>query len=77
MLKRINPNPRIYAKKYFKITFIFVFVFLFIFKSLGELFNEMHYTLEFWIKTFAVSLFTALILGAMNHFLKIDFYNKK
>ena len=62
---------------YFKKTFVFVFVFFFVYKIVFQLFEGTEtLTTDFFIKTFAVSLITAIILGILNQFLKIDFTKK-
>ncbi|WP_296151122.1 hypothetical protein [uncultured Flavobacterium sp.] len=63
---------------YFIKTFVFIFVFFSVYKIVVQLFEGIEtLTGDFFIKTFAISLITALILGILNQFLKIDFAKKE
>jgi hypothetical protein len=65
------------ASDYFKKTFVFVFVFSFTYRIVFQLFDGLDsFSLRFLMKTFFVSLLTALILGILNYFLKFDFFKK-
>jgi hypothetical protein len=62
------------ASDYFKKTFVFVFVFSLAYRIVFQLFDGFKlFTLIFFLKTLFVSSLTALILGILNYFLKIDF----
>ena len=66
------------ASDYFKKTFVFVFTFSLTSRIVFQLFDGLDsFSLRFLIKTLFVSLFTALILGILNYFLKFEFINKK
>jgi len=63
---------------YFKKTFVLAFVFIFIIKILDLLFEGIDtFTVNSFLKVLFVSFGTALILGTLNHFLKLDIYKKK
>lgn len=63
---------------YFKKTFVLAFVFIFIIKILDQLFEGIDtFTVNSFLKVLFVSFVTALILGTLNHFLKLDIYKKK
>jgi hypothetical protein len=65
------------AINYFKKTFVFVFVFSLAYRMVFQLFNGLDsFSLKFFLKTLFVSTLTALILGVLNYFLKIDFIKK-
>ena len=62
---------------YFKKTFLGVFVFVFIFKMTMQLFEGLStFSLRFVLKIFLASLITALFLGILNYFLRMDLYKK-
>ena len=62
---------------YFKKTFLGVFVFVFIFKMGMQLLEGLStFTLRFVLKIFLASLITALFLGVLNYFLRMDLYKK-
>ena len=66
------------ASDYFKKTFVFVFTFSLTSRIVFQLFDGLDsFSLRFLIKTLFVSLFTALILGILNYFLKFEFIKKK
>ncbi|MFN3754764.1 hypothetical protein [Flavobacterium sp.] len=63
---------------YFKRTFIFVFVFFLVYKFTYQIFEGIdNITAEFMLKTLAIVTLTALVLGIINYFLKIDIPKKK
>ena len=65
------------AINYFKKTFVFVFVFSLAYRMVFQLFNGLDsFSLKLFLKTLFVSTLTALILGVLNYFLKIDFIKK-
>jgi hypothetical protein len=64
-------------KNYFKTTFVFVFVFILTMKIVGELLEGANFTKDFLLKTLFASIVTAIVLGILNHFAKIDFSRKK
>jgi hypothetical protein len=65
------------AINYFKQTFVFVFVFSLAYRMVFQLFDGLDsFSLKFFLKTLYVSTITALILGVLNYFLKIDFIKK-
>lgn len=62
------------ASNYFKKTFVFVFVFSLAYRMVFQLFDGLEsFSLKFFLKTLFVSTLTALILGILNYFLKIEF----
>ena len=65
------------ASDYFKKTFVFVFVFSLAYRIVIQLFDGLDsFNIKFFIKTFFVSILTALILGILNYFFKIEFIKK-
>ena len=63
---------------YFKKTFFFVFVFFLTYKIVYQFFEGIDtFTIEFILKTVAIAFTTAIFLGVLNHFLKIDFIKRK
>jgi uncharacterized membrane protein YvlD (DUF360 family) len=65
------------ASDYFKKTFVLVFVFSLAFRIVFQLFDGLNsFSLNFLMKTFFVSLLTALILGILNYFFKVEFIKK-
>ena len=65
------------AIDYFKKTFVFVFIFSLTYRIVIQLFEGFDsYSLKFFLKTLFVSSLTALILGILNYFLKIEFIKK-
>ena len=65
------------ASDYFKKTFVFVFVFSLAYRIVFQLFDGLNsFSLKFLLKTLFVSTLTALILGILNYFLKIEFIKK-
>ncbi len=71
-------NSSMQKFNYFIKTFVFIFVFFSVYKIVVQLFEGIEtLTGDFFIKTFAISLITALILGILNQFLKIDFAKKE
>ena len=61
------------ASNYFKKTFVFVFVFSLAYRVVFQLFDGIDsFSLRFFLKTLFVSTLTALILGILNYFLKIE-----
>ena len=65
------------ASDYFKKTFVFVFVFSLVYRIVIQLFDGLDsFNIKFLIKTFFVSTLTALILGVLNYFFKIEFIKK-
>jgi hypothetical protein len=65
------------AGDYFKKTFVFVFIFSVTYRIVFQLFDGLDsFSLRFLMKTFFVSLLTALILGILNYFLKFDFFKE-
>ena len=65
------------ASDYFKKTFVFVFVFSLVYRIVIQLFDGLDsFNIKFFIKTFFVSTLTALILGILNYFFKVDFIRK-
>ena len=65
------------ASDYLKKTFIFVFVFSFTYRIVFQLFDGLDsFSLRFLMKTLFVSLLTALILGILNYFFKVEFIKK-
>ncbi|MFM2213396.1 MAG: hypothetical protein RL427_659 [Bacteroidota bacterium] len=64
-------------KEYFKKTFVFVFVFYLVYKTVGMLFNPSEFNMMNCVKTITVSLITALVLGGINYYAKVDFFTKK
>lgn len=66
------------SKYYFKKTFVFVFIFSILYKTIGMMFERFEgFDLQFVVKTVVVSSITALVLGGINAYAKIDFLNKK
>ena len=62
---------------YFKRTFVFVFVFSLTYRIVFQLFDGFNsFSLKFFFKTLFVSILTALILGGLNYFLKVEFIKK-
>jgi len=64
-------------KDYFKKTFVFVFVFYLVYKTVGMLFTPSDFSVMNCVKTLTVSLITALVLGGINYYAKVDFFTKK
>ena len=65
------------ASDYFKKTFVFVFVFSLAYRIVFQLFDGLDsFNLKFFLKTLFVSTLTALILGVLNYFFKIEFIKK-
>lgn len=64
-------------KDYFKKTFVFVFVFYLVYKAVGMLMNPSEFSLMNCGKILIVSLTTALVLGVINYYAKVDFFTKK
>lgn len=64
-------------KDYFKKTFVFVFVFYLVYKAVGILMNPSEFSLMHCAKILTVSLTTALVLGVINYYAKVDFFTKK
>ena len=66
------------SSDYFKKTFVFVFVFSLAYRIVLQLFDGFDsYSLKFFLKTLFVSSLTALILGILSYFLKIEYIKKK
>jgi hypothetical protein len=65
------------GSNYFKKTFVFVFVFSLSYRVVFQLFDGLDsFNLKFFLKTLFVSTLTALILGILNYFFKVDFIRK-
>ena len=65
------------GSNYFKKTFVFVFVFSLSYRVVFQLFDGLDsFNLQFFLKTLFVSTLTALILGILNYFFKVDFIRK-
>jgi hypothetical protein len=65
------------ASDYFKKTFVFVFVFSLAYRIVIQLFDGLDsFNIKFFLKTLFVSTLTALILGVLNYFFKIEFIKK-
>ena len=65
------------AIDYFKKTFVFVFIFSLTYRIVIQLFEGLDsFSLKFLLKTLFVSLLTSIILGAINYFLKFEFFKK-
>jgi len=65
------------ASDYFKKTFVFVFVFSLAYRIVIQLFDGLDsFNIKFFLKTLFVSILTALILGVLNYFFKIEFIKK-
>jgi hypothetical protein len=65
------------ASDYLKKTFVFVFVFSFTYRIVFQLFDGLDsFSLRFLMKTLFVSLLTAIILGILNYFFKVEFIKK-
>ena len=65
------------ASDYLKKTFVFVFVFSFTYRIVFQLFDGLDsFSLRFLMKTLFLSLLTALILGILNYFFKVEFIKK-
>jgi hypothetical protein len=65
------------ASDYFKKTFVFVFVFSLAYRIVIQLFDGLDsFNIKFFLKTLFVSILTALILGGLNYFFKIEFIKK-
>ncbi|MFB9089970.1 hypothetical protein ACFFUU_10185 [Flavobacterium paronense] len=63
---------------FFKKTFVFVFAFYIVFKAVGLVMNKFEeFNLVYVLKTVLAALVTALILGIINYFAKVDFFTKK
>jgi len=63
---------------YFKKTFVFVFVFYIVYKAVGLMFNRFaDLNLQNILKILLVAFTTALVLGVINYFVKVDFFTKK
>jgi hypothetical protein len=64
---------------YFKKTFVFVFIFIVVSRFVYQLFLEDLNTisLNFVLKIFATAFITALILGIINFYAKMDFLKAK
>ena len=66
------------ASDYLKKTFVFVFVFSLAYRIVFQLFDGFDsFSLKFFLKTLFVSTLTALVLGILNYFLKIEFVKSK
>ena len=62
---------------YFKKTFVFVFVFILVYKAVGLMFNRfVDFNLQYALKTLLVAFTTALVLGVINYFAKVDLFIK-
>ena len=62
---------------YFKRTFVLVFVFSITYRIAFQLFDSFDsFSLNFLMKTLFVSSLTALILGLLNYFFKIELIKK-
>ncbi|WP_264520746.1 hypothetical protein [Flavobacterium sp. N1994] len=62
---------------YFKKTFVFVFVFIIVYKAVGSMFNRFaDLDLLYALKTLLVAFTTALVLGVINYFAKVDLFIK-
>lgn len=78
MATKRQKNSSMQKFNYFIKTFVFIFVFFSVYKIVVQIFEGIEtLTGDFFIKTFAVSLTTALILGILNQFLKFDFAKKE
>jgi hypothetical protein len=64
-------------KDYFKKTFVFVFVFYIVYKAVGILFNPSEFSMMNSLKIVVVALTTAIVLGVINYYAKVDFFTKK
>jgi hypothetical protein len=65
------------GSNYFKKTFVFVFVFSLSYRVVFQLFDGLDsFNLKFFLKTLFVSTLTALILGILNYFFKVDIIRK-
>ena len=65
------------ASDYLKKTFVFVFVFSLAYRIVIQLFDGLDsFNIKFFLKTLFVSILTALILGGLNYFFKIEFIKK-
>ncbi len=63
---------------YLKKTFVFVFVFFIVYKAVGLMFNRFaDLNLQNVLKIVLVAFITALVLGVINYFAKVDFFTKK
>jgi cytochrome c biogenesis protein CcdA len=63
---------------YFKKTFVFVFIFYIVYKAVGLMFNKFaDLNLQNVLKIILVAFTTALVLGVINYFVKVDFFTKK
>ena len=62
---------------YFKKTFVFVFVFFIVYKAVGLVMNKFEeLNLEYIFKNILVAFVTAITLGGINYFTKINFFTK-
>ena len=62
---------------YFKRTFVLVFVFYLTYRIAFQLFDGFDsFSLKFLMKTLFVSSLTALTLGILNYFFKVEFIKK-
>lgn len=62
---------------YFKRTFVLVFVFSLTYRIVFQLFDGFDsFNLKFLMKTLFVSSLTALTLGILNYFFKVEFIKK-
>ena len=63
---------------YFKKTFVFVFIFFIVYKAVGMLFDSFaDLNLQNVLKIILAAFITALVLGLINYFAKVDFFTKK
>jgi hypothetical protein len=66
------------AIDYFKKTFVFVFVFSLAYRIVLQLFDGLEsFSIEFLLKILFVSTLTALILGILNYFFKVEFIKNR
>ncbi len=66
------------ANDYFKITFVFVFVFSLANQIVLQLFDGLEsFSIKFLLKILFVSTLTALILGILNYFFKVEFIKNR
>ena len=66
------------ANDYFKITFVFVFVFSLANQIVLQLFDGLEsFSIKFLLKILFVSTLTALILGILNYFFKVQFIKNR
>ena len=66
------------ANDYFKITFVFVFVFSLANQIVLQLFDGLEsFSIKLLLKILFVSTLTALILGILNYFFKVEFIKNR